>query len=301
MDRFDAIEAFVAVADVNGFAPAARKLSLSTSAVTRHVAALEERLGVRLLNRTTRAVSLTDAGQRFLVRGRRILADLQEAEQMAESERGEPMGRLAISAPLVFGRLHVAPLICEFMTRHPKITAELLLSDRVANLVEDGIDLAIRIGHLTDSSDIARKVGAVRRVLVASPDYLAAKGVPDSPAMLREHRLISFTALTAADHWRFWSNGEQQAIAVRSSYVTNSADAAIWHATRHGGLTMALSYQVAEHVRDGRLALVMTDHEPPPYPVQIVYPSSRLLSLKVRAFLEQAIATRDWNFLSLGE
>jgi DNA-binding transcriptional LysR family regulator len=299
MDRFDAIKAFVTVADHSGFAPAARKLGLSTSAITRHVAALEERLGVRLLNRTTRAVSLTDPGLRFLERSRRILVDLHEAEQMAESEQGEPLGRLVVSAPQVFGRLHIAPLICDFMARHPKITAELLLSDRMLHLVEDGIDLAIRIGHLTDSSEIARKAGAVRRVLVASPDYLARAGVPASPETLREHRLIAFTALTAADHWRFWSHGEHQDVAVRPAYVTNSADAAIWHAAQNGGLTIALSYQVADHIRDGRLRLVMIDHEPEPYPIQIVYPSSRLLSRKVRAFIEQATTSRDWDFLAL--
>ena len=300
MDRFDAIEAFIAVAESRGFAPAARKLRLSTSAITRHVAALEERLGVRLLNRTTRAVSLTDAGLRFLQRGQRILADLEEAEQMAESERGEPLGRLVVSAPQVFGRLHVAPLICEFMIRHPKITAELMLADRMTHLVEDGIDVAVRIGHLTDSSEIARRVGAVRRVLVASPAYLAGKGTPATPEKLAAHRLISFTALTAADHWRFWRDGEQTTVAVHPSYVTNSADAAIWHARQNGGLTMALSYQVADDLREGRLRLVMADHEPEPYPVQIVYPSSRLLSLKVRAFLELAIATRNWSFLTFG-
>jgi DNA-binding transcriptional LysR family regulator len=299
MDRFDAMEAFVAVAENNGFAPAARKLGLSTSAITRHVAALEERLGVRLLNRTTRAVSLTDSGLRFLERSRRILVDLEEAEQMAESERGEPLGRLVVSAPQVFGRLHVAPLICKLMKRHPKITAELLLSDRMANLVEDSIDVAVRIGHLADSSDIARKVGAVRRVLVASPGYLAETGVPVSPAALRQHQLISFTGLTPADRWRFWKNGQQQDLLVKPSYATNSAEAALWHATQSGGLTMALSYQVVEHVRQGRLASVMTDYEPTPYPVQIVYSSSRLLSQKVRAFLEQVTATTDWNFLTL--
>ena len=299
MDRFDAIEAFVTVSELNGFAPAARKLGLSTSAITRHVAALEERLGVRLLNRTTRAVSLTDAGLRFLERSRRILSDLDEAEQMAESERGEPMGRLVVSAPLVFGRLHVAPMICAFMTRHPKITAELLLSDSLVNLVEDRIDVAIRIGHLADSSDIVRKVGAVRRVLVASPDYLARAGVPESIEEIRDHRLISFTGLAAHDHWRFWVSETLQGVAVQPSYVTNSADAAIWHATQSGGLTMALSYQVVDHLRDGRLVLVMPDFEPAPYPVQFIYPNSRLLSRKVRAFIEQATAKQDWNFLTL--
>ncbi len=301
MDRFDAIGAFVAVTDHKGFAPAARKLGLSTSAITRHVSALEERLGVRLLNRTTRAVSLTDAGQRFLERSRRILADLDEAEQMAESERGEPMGRFVISAPLVFGRLHVAPLICEFMNLHRKLRAELLLSDRMVNLVEDGVDVAIRIGHLTDSGDIARKAGAVRRVLVAAPAYLAEAGTPDSPEALQDHQLIAFTPLTAPQVWQFQRQGEILEIETSPSYVTNSADAAIWHAAQGGGITMALSYQVMDHVRDGRLKLLLPAFEPAPYPVHFVYPSSRLLSLKVRAFLAHTIATRDWNFLSLQE
>lgn len=299
MDRFDAISAFVTVADHKGFAPAARKLGLSTSAITRHVSALEERLGVRLLNRTTRAVSLTDAGHRFLERSRRILTDLDEAEQMAESERGEPIGRFVLSAPQVFGRLHVAPLICEFMNLHRKLRAELLLSDRMINLVEDGVDVAVRIGHLPDSSDIARKVGAVRRVLVAAPAYLAAAGTPGSPGELRDHRLISFTALTAAHLWHFQHQGKAIEVEADPSYVSNSADAAIWHAAQGGGITMALSYQVADHLRDGRLKLLLPEFEPAPYPVQFVYPSSRLLSLKVRAFLEHTIATRDWNFLSL--
>ena len=300
MDRFDAISAFVMVADHKGFAPAARKLGLSTSAITRHVLALEERLGVRLLNRTTRAVSLTDAGLRFLERSRRILADLDEAEQMAESERGEPMGRLVLSAPHVFGRLHVAPLICDFMNLHHKLRAELMLSDRMVNLVEDGVDVAIRIGHLADSSDIARRVGAVRRVLVASPNYLTVAGVPATLEALRKHRLISFTALTAPHLWQFRQEGETVEIEVSPSYVSNSADAVIWHAAQGGGITMALSYQVTDHLRDGRLKLLLPEFEPAPYPVQFVYPSSRLLSLKVRAFLEHTLATRDWNFLKLG-
>lgn len=262
--------------------------------------ALEEHLGVRLLNRTTRAVSLTDAGSRFLERSRRILADLDEAEQMAENERGEPMGRFVLSAPHVFGRLHVAPLICEFMNLHRKLRAELMLSDRMVNLVEDGVDVAIRIGHLADSSDIARKVGAVRRVLVASPKYLAEAGAPESLEALRDLRLISFVALTAPRLWPFRREGKTVEIEVSPSYVSNSADAAIWHAAQGGGITMALSYQVTDHLRDGRLQIVLPEFEPAPYPVQFVYPSSRLLSLKVRAFLEHTIATRDWNFLKLG-
>lgn len=300
MDRFDAIGAFVAVVDQNGFAPAARWLGRSPSAVTRMVATLEERLGVRLLNRTTRSVSLTDAGTRFLERARRILGDLAEAELMAENERGEPGGRLVVTAPLVFGRLHVAPLICAFMNRHRHVQGELVLGDRMASLVEEGIDLAVRIGVLTGSNDIARRIGATRRVLVAAPGYLASVGALADPAQLSGHRLISLTALTHPRNWRFGGPDREMEFDLTPSYVTNSADAAIWHASQGGGLTMALSYQVIDHIRSGALCVVLEEFEPPPLPIQFVYASSRLLSLKVRAFVDMAVETCDWKFLDLG-
>eukprot|EP01036_Dinobryon_divergens_P036715 gene36715-47862_t len=295
MDRFEAMNAFLAVADHQGFASAARHLGLSTSAITRYVAALEGRLGVRLLNRTTRAINLTDAGQQFLERSRRILADLGEAEQMVESERAEARGRFVLSAPLVFGRLHVAPLMCEYLTYNPKVSGELTLTDRAVHLVEDGIDLAIRIGHLGDSSDIVRKAGTVRRVLVASPAYLERHGSPASPADLKHHVLIGFTALTHPTLWRFIADGHDLSIAVSPRYITNSADAAIWHAEQNGGIVMALSYQVADAVRAGRLCILLPDFEPEPYPIQLVYPHSRLLSVRVRTFIDYALATRDWH------
>lgn len=296
MDRFAAISAFTTVVDQNGFAPAARKLGIAPSAVTRHVAALEEWLGVRLLNRTTRAVSLTDAGQRFLDRGRRILADLDEAEQMAEDERGDPGGKLVVTAPLVFGRLHVAPLLCTFMNTHRGIQSELLLNDRNANLVEEGIDVALRIGKLPDSGVVARRVGATRRVLVAAPRYLESAGVPADPYRLPGHRLISFTTLTPTRSWRFFAGREPFEVAVAPTYVTNSADAAIWHALQSGGITMALSYQVRDHIRAGRLKVLLEDFEPEIYPIQFIYPSSRLLSVKVRAFVDTAVQTQNWDF-----
>lgn len=299
MDRFAAMTAFVAVADHNGFAPAARRLGLAPSAATRHVAALEEWLGVRLLNRTTRAVSLTDAGLRFLDRARRILSDLGEAERMAEGERGDPSGRLVVAAPLVFGRLHIGPLVCSFMKAHPGVQAELLLGDRHVNLVEEGIDLALRIGVLPDSGDVVRKVGVTRRVLVAAPGYLKQAGLPEVPADLAAHRLISFSAITPARAWHFVDRGENCDLAVTPTYVTNSADAAIWHAMQGGGITMALSYQVADHVRANRLCVVLSDFEPAAYPIQFVYPSSRLLSVKVRALIDMAVASQNWDFRSI--
>lgn len=299
MDRFAAISAFVAVADHKGFAAAARKLGLSPSAATRLVAALETQLGVRLLHRTTRSLSLTDAGARFLARGREILSQLAEAERMAEEERGEPSGRIVVSAPLIFGRLHVAPLVCAFMNRHKRVRAELLLADRHAHLVEEGIDLAVRIGTLEDSGDVARRIGATRRVLVAAPDYLEKTGVPAQPEALAGHRLIAFSTLANPRAWRFGPAKSPQMVEIDPVYITNSADAAIWHAIQGGGIAMALSYQVIEPVRDGRLNVVLAEFEPEPLPIQFVYADSRLLSLKVRALIDQAVATCDWSFVTL--
>jgi DNA-binding transcriptional LysR family regulator len=301
MDRFDAITAFVAVVESDGFAPAARKLGLSPSAVTRLVADLETRLGVRLLNRTTRSVRATDAGERFLARAQCILADLAEAELAAENERGEPAGRLAVTAPLIFGRLHVAPLLCNYMTAYPKVQVDLTLTDRNANMVEEGVDVAIRIGDLGDSAGIARRVGATRRLLVASPGYLGKHGNPQEPAELIRHRLIAFSTLTHPRRWSFTRNGKSEIIDVAPTYVTNSADAAIWHAVHDGGLTMALSYQVMEHLQSGALITVLSGYEPPTLPIQFVYPNSRLLSVKVRSLIDMGVGTSNWFFEDIGE
>src|SRR5215470_7104355 len=209
MDRFDAMQAFVTVADLQGFAPAARKLRLSPSAITRLVAALEERLGARLLQRTTRSVTLTDAGVRYLERARRILADIEEAEQAAESERTRPSGRLVVSAPLGFGRLHVSPVMTAYLKRYPEVSGELRLEDRMISLVEDGVDLAVRIGELADSTLVARQVGTMRRIVVASPAYLKARGEPKRPQDITSHSTIQFGATSGLSDWRFVENGKE--------------------------------------------------------------------------------------------
>src|SRR5436190_5785545 len=203
MDRIEAMQAFVAVADLQGFAPAARKLRLSPSAVTRLVAALEDRLGARLLQRTTRSVALTDAGARYLERARRILADVEEAELAAEGERTRPSGRLVLSAPVGFGRLHVSPVMSAYLKRYPDVSGELRLEDRIINLVEDGIDLAVRIGHLADSSLVARQVGEMRRIVVASSAYLKRHGEPATPEAIASHQTIQFGASAVTGVWRF--------------------------------------------------------------------------------------------------
>lgn len=296
MDRLQAMTAFVNVADLKGFAPAARKLKLSPSVVTRLVAGLEERLSTRLLQRTTRTVSLTDAGARYLERARRILGDVTEAEALAQADRAEPSGRFVVTAPQVFGRLHVAPLMCEFLAKHPRVVGELTLGDRAVNLVEEGVDLAVRIGALADSSVVARAVGSTRRVVVAAPKYLRAHKPLRRPEALAGHALIQFTALTPAPQWTFARRGEPVTVPIAPSLVTNSADAAIGHATRGGGLTMALGYQVADEVRARRLQVVLEEFEPPPLPIHILYPSTRLLTAKVRAFVDLVTSSRDWRF-----
>src|ERR1700722_992107 len=212
MDRIDAMQALVAVADLRGFAPAARKLGLSPSGVTRLIAALEERLGARLLQRTTRSVTLTDAGARYLERIRRILADVEEAEIAAEGERTRPTGRLAVSAPVGFGSLHVSPAMSAYLKRYPEVSGELRLSDRMINLVEDGVDLPIRIGHLADSSLVARHVGEMRRIVVASNEYLKQHGEPDAPKAIASHVAIQFGATTASPEWRFVEDGREVSV-----------------------------------------------------------------------------------------
>ena len=296
MDRIDAMQAFVTVADLRGFAPAARKLGMSPSGVTRLIAALEERLGARLLQRTTRQVALTDAGARYLERARRILSDVEEAESAAEGERTRPGGRLVVSAPNGFGRLHVSPVVSAYLQRYPEVSADLRLSDRMINLVEEGVDLAVRIGHLPDSTLVARHVGEMRRIVVASRDYLKRRGEPRTPEAIAGHDTIHFGAMSAEPEWRFVADGREIRISSTPRFASNSADAAIQYAEAGGGLTRVLAYQAAESLKAGRLKIVLAPFAPPALPIHIVYPTSRLLSAKVRTFIDLVIETTEWHF-----
>ena len=293
MDRFDAMQAFVAVAELRGFAPAARKLKLSPSGVTRLIAALEEHLGARLLQRTTRQVTLTDVGARYLERARRILADVEEAESAVEGERTRPSGRLVVSAPIGFGRLHVSPVMSAYLKRFPDVAGELRLSDRLINLVEEGVDVAVRIGHLADSTLVARHVGEMRRIVVASHAYLKQHGEPRTPEAIASHETIHFGA---ALDWRFVEDGNEIRLTPSPRFVTNSADAAIQHAEAGGGLTRVMAYQAQEALKRGRLKIVLAGFEQPPLPIHVVYPTSRLLSAKVRTFIDLVVETTDWRF-----
>lgn len=290
------MQTFVAVAEHRGFAQAARKLGLSAPAVTRAIAALEEQLSLRLFNRTTRVVKLTDAGARYFERARRILADLDDAERAARAEHAEPAGRFVVTAPNVFGRREVAPLLSEFLARHPAVRGELQLVDRMVNLVEEGVDVAVRIGVLEDSSLRARVLGATRRVAVASPDYLAAHRALRSPRDLVHHRTIELTPISATHEWRFYRGREELRVGIEPSFVTNSADAAITHAVHGGGVAVVLSYQVIDELTSGALQVVLAKYEPKPLPIQIVYPGARLPSANVRAFIDLAVETAQWSF-----
>jgi DNA-binding transcriptional LysR family regulator len=296
MDRLDAIAAFIAVCDAGGFTAASRRLRVSPSVVTRQVASLEQHLGARLLQRTTRSIGMTEAGQRFLERARTILSDLGEAERAVQDERAAPTGTLAVAAPVLFGRMHVAPMLARFMQKFPQVRAELQLSDRVVNLIEDGIDVGIRIGHLPDSQLIARRLGETRRVVVASPSYLRKHGRPKHPDELARHDTIAFMGLVATADWRFADDGKELSVRVTPRLVTNSGDAAVGYAIQGGGVALALSYQVREAIAGGELIEVLAPFSLPPLPIQAVYPSSRLISNKVRAFVDMLDKSADWRF-----
>jgi DNA-binding transcriptional LysR family regulator len=286
-DRLDALTIFIAVAERQSFAEAARQLSRSSAAVTRAVAALEERLQTRLFNRTTRSVALTDVGVRYLDACRRLLATYDELEAVNLGERIEPRGWINVTAPVMFGRLHVLPLVQRFLDEYPQIDIRLLLLDRVVSLVEEGLDLGVRIGQLRDSSLLAVRVGQVRRIVCASPQYLARHGVPATPRDIANHRVVACTAVTPVpDRWSLHRRGGVTFVTVAPRLVVNTTAAAVDAALDNLGLTCILSYQAEPHASAGRLQTVLVEYEPPPIPIHIVHSEGRHLSPKVRLFLD---------------
>lgn len=288
MDRLQNMALFVAAADLGGFAKAGARLKVSPPAVTRAIAGLEGRLGARLFNRTTRRLKLTEAGARFLDSSRRLLADLETAEKDAVGEAAAPHGLLTITASVTFGRDVLAPILLRFLARHPNIDGSLVLLDRVAHLIEEGIDVGVRIGQLPDSGLIGKRVGTVQRLLVASPAYLKARGVPKDPAELKAHDIIAFTGLMPGHEIRVDRDGKSRAVAVRPRLAVNDAAAAIAAAEAGHGVTVALSYMVAAGIRARRLVVVLPKFNPPPAPVHLIYAQSRLVPAKVRAFIDFA-------------
>jgi DNA-binding transcriptional LysR family regulator len=287
MDRYQAMRIFQHVADSGGFAPASRKLNLSPPAVTRTVAALEDIIGARLLVRTTRSVKLTEAGERYLEDCRRILADIAEAEAAAAGSYARPTGMLTVTASVLFGQIYVLPIVTRFLDAYPDVTGRLLFLDRVTNLVDEGIDVAIRIGHLPDSSHAALKVGSVRRVICGAPAYFERAGVPTTPADLAQHRIIAATGVWTRLDWRFGPAGADT-VDVKPALFCNSNEAAIAAAREGWGLTRVLSYQIGPDLQSGRLMTVLGEHEEAPLPIHIVHTEGRRASAKVRAFVDAA-------------
>lgn len=295
MDRLETMRVFVAVAEARGFAPAARQLGLSPPAVTRAVLALEHRLGAQLLRRTTRSVALTEAGERFLADCRRLLGELAEAEAVAGGAHRELQGQLSITAPLLFGRLHVEPLVHEFLRAQPRISVRCQFADAIVHLLDEGFDVAVRIARLPDSGLHARRVGALRRVLVGAPAYLAEHGTPAEPAALAQHAGLGFSSSgSPAGPWVFRLPGRRapdDALAVHPRWrlQANTSESVIAAAVAGFGLARALAYQVAADVRAGRLVVLLPEFEPEPVPVQLVHAEGRQPSAKTRAFVDLAV------------
>lgn len=289
LDRLHLMAVFVAVVDAGGFAGAARKLGISPPGVTRAIADLENHLGVRLLTRTTRVVRVTEVGARYVEDCRRILADAAEADEAASGQHGAPRGRLTLTAPVLFGARYVTPVVAEYLTRYPEVTASCWFLDRIVNMMDEGVDVAIRIGELPDSSMQAVRVGRVRRVLVASPDYLARHGRPEHPEELQRHSVVSASPVTPATDWRWVHDGHPIVVRLQPRMLTTSNDSAVAAAVAGLGLTRVMSYQVVDELRDGRLQSVLPDYEAAPVPVHVVHREGRHASLKARAFLDLAI------------
>jgi DNA-binding transcriptional LysR family regulator len=290
MDRLHAMETFVQIVDKGSLTAAADALDTSLPSVVRVLASLERHLQVRLLNRTTRRMHLTDEGARFLERCRAILSQVREAEAALGSRGGEPQGKLAITAPVVFGRRYITPIVNAFVRRYPKVNIDLLLVDRFTNLVEEGLDVAVRVGELPDSSLVAVPVGQARRVICASPDYLRRQGKPRVPQDVAAHRCVRFTGVAPRDEWDFRMGRREVAIPITSVISCNQIDSALQACIDGLGLGMFFSYQVASHRKAGELKYVLEKFEAEPRPIQVIFPHSKLLSAKVRTFVDECVA-----------
>jgi DNA-binding transcriptional LysR family regulator len=285
-DRVVSMQTFVRAVDGGSLSAAARALGKSLAAVSRTMTQLEERLGVRLLHRSTRKLTLTEAGASFYDSAKRILAEIEEAELSLGGRTASPHGILTVTAPLLFGRLHVAPVVVEMLEKHRDVTAELMLVDRNVSLAEEGIDVAVRIGKLDDSALVARVLGEVPRVVCASPSYLRRHGTPKAPDELREHECLRFSGLTPGREWTFIRDGKEVRIAVGGRFGCNVGEPVIDAARAGVGVLMALGYQVAEDLAAGRLVQVLEAFQTPPLPVNAVYRSPRLMAVRVRVFLD---------------
>ena len=278
----------VTAADAGSLSAASRRLGRPLTTVSRRISALEAHLGTRLLNRSSRRLTLTDAGRSYVAACKRILDDVKEAERAAIGEYSAPRGELTVTAPIVFGRLHVLPVVTEFLKAYPEIDIRMVLADRVVNLVEDHVDLAVRIGDLPDSGLVATRVGAIRRVVCASPAYFSLRGTPRRPGELGAHDCVSFEGLMVPEAWTFAIGRSLASVPIHSRLVVNTAEAAVDAAIAGVGIARVLSYQIAAAMRAGTLAIALREFEPAPWPISLVYGGGRPVPLKLRAFLDFA-------------
>jgi DNA-binding transcriptional LysR family regulator len=288
MDRLEAMSILLAVVEAGSLSAAARRRGIPLATVSRKVSDLETHLRTRLLNRSSRRITLTDAGRSYVAACKGILEGVEEAERSASGEYRTPKGDLTITAPMVFGRVHVLPIVVEFLAAYPEIDVRIMLADRVANILEEDVDLAVRIGDLSDSSLVATRVGSIRRVVCGSPAYFAERGMPTSPSELGKHDCITFEGLTSPRAWTFTKGRSEVSVAIHSRLIVNTAEAAIDAAVAGIGVTRVLSYQIANAVRAGRIAVALQEFEPAPWPVSLVHAGQGLLPLKLRAFLDFA-------------
>ncbi|MDQ8727605.1 LysR family transcriptional regulator [Bradyrhizobium sp. LHD-71] len=289
MDRLEAMSILVASAEAGSFSAAGRQLGVPLPTVSRKVAELEAHLNTQLLVRSTRKLSLTEAGLAYVTACKRILEQVEEAESQASGEYTVPRGTLSMAAPIVFGRLHVVPVVNEFLARFAQISVQLTLTDHTINIIDEHVDLAVRIGTLSDSTFIATKVGEIRRVVCGSPDYFASHGVPKTPEDLAEHMCVTYTALASGMTWIFNPRGKStKSVRPYCRLKINTAESAIDAAIAGVGVTNVFSYQVARAVAEGKLRLILQDYEPDPIPVHLVHAGQALLPLKLRRFMEFA-------------
>jgi len=290
MDRLEAMSLLVSVAEAGSLSAASRKLGVPLPTVSRKISELEAHLMTRLLTRSTRRLSLTEAGAAYVAAAKRILDEVNEAERAASGEHAAPRGEIIITAPLAFGRLHVLPVIAEFLARWPEIDVRLVLADRNLHLIDDHVDIAVRIGALADSTLVSTRVGAVRRVVCGSPAYFAAHGAPQRPEDLAALSAVTFDQLSSSEHWSFRDpkSKRETRVVVRSRLSVNTAEAAIDGAAAGLGVTRVLSYQAAQPVLGGKIQIVLADYEPAPSPVSLIHAGQGLMPLKVRMLLDFA-------------
>ena len=289
MDRLDAMQVLLTAVECGSLSKASRRLGQPLATVSRKVSDLEEHLRAELLIRSSRGLELTPAGRTYVAAARSVLEQLHEAERAAAGEYTEPKGDLVVTAPMMFGRLHVLPVVTAFLAAFREVSVALMLTDRVTHFLDDQVDVALRIGDLPDSGLIATRLGAVRRVTCASPAYLAPRAAPATPQDLADCDVISFGSVSSPTTWRYFSDEKEVTVSLRSRFSVSTVEAAIDAGLAGAGVIRSLSYQVVDHVRDGRLCLLLEAFEPAPRPVHIVYDKRNRLPLKLRAFVDFAV------------